>query len=262
MGPLALYKRFAGIAMRSQMQYKASFLLTTLAHGLTTAGSILAIWVLFSRFRGIDSWSFAEVALLYGIVHTSFGLAEGLGRGFDTFGVLVKAGEFDRFLLRPCSVLLQVASREVQLLRLGRVIQGLCVLIYGIVALNLYTDAFALTTLLCCLVGATALFFGLFIIQATLCFWSTESLELMNILTFGGVEAGQYPLSIYKRWLRDLLTFIVPIGCVAFLPVSAILGKGEVGWFALGTPLFGLLFLWISMRFWECGVRRYTSTGS
>lgn len=267
MQSVSLYKRLALISMRSQMQYKVSFLVTTLAHGLTTAGSILAVWMLFARFQSIGSWTFPEVALLYGIVHIGFGLAEGFGRGFDKFGNMVKAGDFDRLLLRPCSSLVQVAGSDVQLLRLGRVVQGFCVLIYAILALNLYAHPLALLEIAFCVVGAAALFFSLLIIQASICFWSTESLELMNILTFGGLEAGQYPLSIYQSWFRNLLTFIVPLACVAYIPVSALLNRENPEyllpfWLSWGAPFFGVLFLLLAMAFWSYGVKRYTSTGS
>ena len=38
-------------------------------------------------------------------------------------------------------------------------------------------------------------------LQATLAFWTVDSLEVAKTLTYGGVEAGQYPLDIYARWL-------------------------------------------------------------
>ena len=65
---------------------------------------------------------------------------------------------------------------------------------------------------------------GILILQATLAFWTIESLEIANTLTYGGVEAAQYPLDIYSRWFRDFLIFVVPIGCVGYFPIVRILG--------------------------------------
>ena len=53
----------------------------------------------------------------------------------------------------------------------------------------------------------------------------------------GGVAAGEYPLDIYARWFRQFLTFIVPIGCVSYYPVLAILHRPDP-W---GTPTWVLL---------------------
>ena len=49
----------------------------------------------------------------------------------------------------------------------------------------------------------------------------------MNLLTYGGVQAAQFPLGIYEKWFRNFLIFVVPIGCVAYFPVLAILGKPD-----------------------------------
>jgi len=52
-----------------------------------------------------------EVAVLYGMVTTGFALAEAFGRGFDVFASYVKSGDFDRFLLRPRRIALQVGGQ-------------------------------------------------------------------------------------------------------------------------------------------------------
>jgi ABC-2 type transport system permease protein len=115
-------------------------------------------------------------------------------------------------------------------------------------------------------IGGIALFFGLIVIQGALSFWTVESLEAMNVLTYGGVQAAQYPLSIYERWFRNFLIFVVPIGCVAYFPVLAILGKadplGAPYWFMLVSPVAGFAFLGVAFAAWRIGLRKYTSTGS
>ena len=63
------------------------------------------------------------------------------------------------------------------------------------------------------------------VIQGALSFWTTESLEVMNLLTYGGVQAAQFPLGIYEKWFQNFLIFVVPIACVAYFPVLSILGR-------------------------------------
>jgi ABC-2 type transport system permease protein len=116
------------------------------------------------------------------------------------------------------------------------------------------------------LVAGIALFFGILVLQATMSFWTIESLEVANILTYGGVQAAQYPLSIYEKWFRGVLTYVVPLACVAYFPVLVVLGKpdplGTPVWFGVVAPLAGFLFLAAAMAAWRVGVRHYTSTGS
>ena len=57
-------------------------------------------------------------------------------------------------------------------------------------------------------------------LQATLAFWTTETLEIVNTVSYGGVETAQYPLSIYRPWFRHFFTFVVPLGNGQLLPRS------------------------------------------
>src|SRR5207237_563619 len=113
------------------------------------------------------------------------------------------------------------------------------------------------------ILGTAAVFYGLFIAQATLTLWTTETLELMNITTYGGLEVGQYPMSIYKPVLRGFFTFIIPLACVAYYPIATTLNHEAIPlWIGSLAPLSGLIFLYLSIQLWKLGIRRYNSTGS
>jgi len=116
------------------------------------------------------------------------------------------------------------------------------------------------------ILGGVAMLGALLVLQGTLAFWTVESLEIANTLTYGGVEAAQYPLDIYVRWFRNFLTFVVPLGCVSYFPVAAVLGHadrtGLSSELARLTPALGFVFLGVALQVWRFGVRHYTSTGS
>ena len=103
-------------------------------------------------------------------------------------------------------------------------------------------------------------------IQGAISFWTVEGLEAMNVLTYGGVQAAQYPLNIYAAWFRRVLTFGVPLACVAYYPVLAILKRsdplGAPDWLLPIAPLAGFVFLAVSLLAWRAGVAHYASTGS
>ena len=263
---LRLYWRFLGISLRGQMQYRASFVMLSLGHFLATGIDFLAIWALFDRFGGLEGWSLEEAALFYGMIHIAFALAEGIGRGFDTFAGLVRSGDFDRVLLRPRSTALQIAGRECQLLRVGRLTQGLIVMVWGATALSVTWTVSRILLVTVAVLGGACLFIGLLILQATLAFWTIDSLEIVNTVTYGGVNAAQFPLTIYREWFRRLFTFVVPLACVTYFPALAILGRedplGSSRAFQYLAPLVGLAFLVMALQVWRFGVRHYHSTGS
>ena len=262
-----LYLRYIGISVRSQLQYRASTIMLAVGHVLLTGIEFVGLWALFHRFGSLRGWQLPEVALFYGMANVSFALAEGLLRGFDTFPGMVRGGDFDRLLLRPRSTAFQVAAREVQLMRIGRLSQGLVVLLWAAWALPLDWSAGRIALLLFTILGGLAFFAGLFVLTAVASFWTTDTLELINVLTYGSVQTAQYPLSIYRPWFRRLLTFIVPLAAVSYFPLLAVLGRpdeafGAPLWFQCLSPLVGVLFFAGALLTWRVGVRHYRSTGS
>jgi ABC-2 type transport system permease protein len=261
-----LYFRYVGASVRGQMQYRASFALFSVAQLIGIGVELLGVWALLDRFGAVRGWRLDELALLFGLVNISFALAESFGRGFDMFSTVVKSGDFDRLLLRPRSTALQVAARELQFLRVGRLAVGLALLLWATSALQVRWGAAKVALLAGAIAGGACVFYGLFILQATFCFWSVESLEIMNVLTYGGIETAQYPLSLYRGWFRRFFTFVVPLGFVSYIPVGALLERATVPalppalrWCA---PLAGVVFLLAALLVWRLGERRYRSTGS
>ncbi|MGK4000288.1 ABC transporter permease [Sorangium sp. So ce1024] len=263
---MKLYLRLAAASLRSQMQYRASFAMWSLGQ-LTTVGiEALGVWALFERFGAVRGWRFAEIALLFGLVNVSFALAESFGRGFESFSTAVKSGDFDRILLRPRSTAFQVATREFQFLRVGRLAVGLAMLAWAAGALEVEWTAAKAALLAGAIAGGACVFYGLLVLQATLCFWTVESLEIMNTVTYGGTEAAQYPLTLYRDWFRRFFTFVVPLAFVSYIPAGALLERATVPALPEGarwaSPLVGVAFLLVSLRVWRLGERRYQSTGA
>ncbi|MDP6665764.1 MAG: ABC-2 family transporter protein [Dehalococcoidia bacterium] len=261
-----VYGRFLEISIRGQMQYRLSFVMLSLAHLLTTAVEFLAVIVLFDRFGSLTDWELGEVAFMYGIVNIAFSVSDAATRGFDVFGTMVKAGDFDRLLTRPRSTVLQLAGQELTLRRVGRFLQGLVIMIWAANEMNLDWSALDVGLVVFAVLGGAALFAGLIVIQATISFWSTESLEVMNSLTYGGVFATSYPVAIYRSWFRDLFIYIVPLASVSYFPTLAITGRsdplGSSVLFQYLSPLIGFAFFAVTLQFWRFGVRHYRSTGS
>ena len=261
-----LYARYIGVSIRSQMQYRASFVMLSLGHFAVTAIEFLGILVLFERFSTIEGWSLPEVAFFYGLANVTFAIADAAARGFDTFGTMVKSGDFDRLLLRPRPTALQLAGQELTLKRVGRLSQGLFILLWASATLDFgwTPDKFLLA--MAAVAGGVSLFTGLVVLQATMAFWTTETLEIMNTVTYGGVQTSHYPLAIYKPWFRKFFTYVVPIACVSYFPALAIMGRpdplGSPIWFQYMAPLVGLGFLAVCLGVWRFGVLHYQSTGS
>jgi ABC-2 type transport system permease protein len=267
MNAVRLLGRYCTASIRAQMQYPANVLLLAFGGFAVTIIEVVAMWALFDRFGSVQGWRFGDAAMFFGIVSVSFTVADFLSRGFDVLGTnLIKTGDFDRILLRPRTATVQLIGYDFRLMRIGRFLQGVVVIGIATAALDFRWDVGSIALALWTIIGGVALFVGLMVLQGAVSFWTTESLEMMNLLTYGGVQAAQFPISIYERWFRSFLIFVVPIACVAYFPVLAILGLpdplGTPDWLLPLTPLAGFAFLGVSFIPWRAGVSKYTSTGS
>lgn len=258
---LILYRHYVSIVIRGMMQYKTSFFLTTLGQFLVSFNVFLGIYFMFQRFHQVKGYSYSEVLLCYAIVLMEFSLAEIWARGFDTFSGMVRRGEFDRVLVRPQGEILQVLGSKFELTRLGRLFQATVVFIYAVCTAEICWTPARIWTVVFMLVGGVAVFSGLFLIYAALCFFTLEGLEFMNVLTDGAREYGKYPLDIYGKRTLQLATVIVPYALIQYYPLQYILGRvNSPGYIFL--PLLAVLFLVPCYGLWRLGVRHYKSSGS
>ena len=263
--PLRLWTRLAGAQVRSQMQYRTSFAIQSAVMFGVVASELVPVWILARYFGSLDGWSFAELALLYGMVGTSWAFVETVLRGFENFSVYLLQGDLDRILLRPRSVILQVASRDFDARKLSRIAQALLVLVIACFYLELGPASLAWVAL--GVAGGMLSFAGIVMAGAAIQFWTLgQASELQNILTYGGTAAMTYPVSIYATWFRRVLTYGVPLAFVNYFPALAALGRTEAaGWPAFVpwlSPFVCALVLVFGLAAFGRGLRRYESTGS
>lgn len=260
---MKLYLKYFSIHMRSVMEYKTSFILTTIGQCLTTFFSFLSMYFLFIRFGSIKTYTFNEVLLCFSTISMSFSIAECFGRGFDSFSNMIANGEFDRIMVRPRNEILQVLGAKIEFTRVGRLLQAMVIFIYSIKTCGVKWNIDKSFTLVLMIAGGICLFFCLFMINASICFFTLEGLGFMNIFTDGGRELAQYPLDIYKDWVLKFFTFIVPLAFINYYPFLYIIGRtiGN-GVFYMLSPVFSFLFLVPSYLLWKFGVAHYKSIGS
>lgn len=262
---MRLYYRYVTILLKSQMQYRASFLLLTFGQFFVPFFTFAGMYFLFQQFGQIRGWSFPETALCFAVIHTAFAISVCFIRGFDMFSSHVVKGDFDRILLRPRSTVLQVLGSDFEFTRLSRLIQSSVVFVWAVWKLPITWTLAKAVVLFLMVASGVFIFAGIFILTAALCFWTIQGLEIVNIFTDGGREMAQYPINIYQKGLARFFTFIIPFGCANYLPLLYLVDRTSdtVSTVAcMLSPLWGMFFLLPCLLVWRHGVRHYLSTGS
>lgn len=258
---LKLYIHYVSMNIKCMMQYKTSFLLTAIGQFLVSFNVFLGVFFMFRRFNEVEGFSYSEVLLCFSVILLEFSVAEMFARGFDTFPSMVKEGGFDRVLVRPRNEILQVLGSKFELTRIGRMLQAVVIFVYGIMQSDVQWDIFKIITVFFMVIGGTAVFAGLFLIYAALCFFTLDGLEFMNVFTDGTREFGKYPVGIYGKKMLLFTTFFVPYALVQYYPLLYIIGH-RTGIMYVLLPLLACWFIVPALMLWSFGVRHYKSCGS
>jgi len=242
------------------MTYRGSFLLSCLGQLLVTVNTFLGVKFLMDRFGTIAGYTLPQLALCFAVILAATSLAECFARGLDAFASVLSEARFDRLLVRPRGLLFQLLCEKMKLSMVPRLLQAVLMLVWAISAGAVRWTAPKAAVLVLMILCGAALFFGLFLINAALCFFTLEGLEVMNIFTDGPREYGKYPFGIYGKGVLWILTLLVPLALVQHWPLQYLLDRGPV-WYGF-LPLVSLLFLIPCAAVWRLGVRHYRSTGS
>ncbi|HEX2850715.1 MAG TPA: ABC transporter permease [Acidimicrobiales bacterium] len=265
-GAASVYVHLVRARVRSDWQYRTSFVLFTLSVTLVTLLDFLAIAVIFSNIPRLAGWSLAEVAFLYGVAGVAFALGDTFVSQVEYVARHVKQGTFDRFLVRPVGPLLQICADEFAFRRAGKLVQSGAILVGAMVAVHgAWTPGRLLATAATVLTGSV-IFSEIWVITSSIAFWTVDTQEVANSFTYGGNYMSQYPLDVFGPWLRRLAIGVVPIAFVAYLPSLWILDKndsiGLPAWLSFAAPAVAALLLVPARLLWRTGIRRYRSTGS
>ncbi|MCP9973909.1 ABC transporter permease [Streptomyces somaliensis] len=261
------YGLIVAMWIRSTMAYRLSFAMTLLTNLVANFFDFVVILLMFGHVRGLGGFAFGEVAFLYGTTSTAFGLADLAVGQVGKVGRRVRDGTLDTFLVRPAPVLAQVAADRFALRRLGRLAQGLLVLVWSLAALEgvEWTPLKALMVPLTVVTGAV-IFGSLMTAGAAFQFWAQDAAEVANSFTYGGNTLLQYPPSIFAGELVRGVVYVVPLAFVNWVPALYVLGReapaGLPPWAAFASPAVAAVCAVLAGLAWRAGIRSYRSTGS
>lgn len=260
------YGLIAGMWIRASMAYRTSFVLTVIGNLLITAMDFVAILLMFSQVDSLGGWTLPEVALLYGLCGTAFGLADLLLGSVEGLGARIRDGSFDTLLVRPAPVLAQVGADRFPLRRLGRVAQSAAVLGWALFAVDVDWTA-AKVLLVPVTVASGAVIFGsVFVAGSAFQFVAQDAAEVQNAFTYGGGTLLQYPPTVFGTELLRGVTFVLPLAFVNWVPAAYVLGRPYPldlpEWAAFAPPVVAAGFCGLAGLAWRAGLRSYRSTGS
>jgi len=260
------YRHLIGAQVRSQTQYRASFVIDVVGSVLFGVIDIASVMVVFRVTPTLGGFTFPEVFLMTALAGCAFAIGDLAVGNVERLRQYVRSGLFDALLVRPLSSLVQLAAMDVATRRVGRVTFGVVMVVLAAAQAHVPPTATRLALLVVTPVAGGLIFGAVFVATATVAFWWIESGEIANGLTYGGLTFTQYPITIYGTLFRRLFAYTVGFAFVAYYPALALLDRAD----PLGAPaLLGYCSPAVAVAaviaaglMWRTGVRHYRSTGS
>jgi ABC-2 type transport system permease protein len=249
------------INIEQELAYRADVLVNILVNLMWLGWELLSLYIIFSNTQTLGGWGVGELIALLGVFRLINTLmAAIIWPNTEKFNTGMRDGTLDYTLLQPAPSLLLVSFSRITIWRLWDLVLAIVLLVVGLNMSESSVTPASLLTFALLLAGGLLIFYSLWIVMMAFTFWFIKFDNNVTILQ-ALLEAGRYPATIYPPWLRMIVTFVVPIALVTTAPLQAL--RGELTWWQvlLFVCVAGLA-LFIALRMWAAGVRRYSGASS
>jgi ABC-2 type transport system permease protein len=253
-------------SLRSEFQYRANAISSVIGGLLYQLTGFLVVWVIVDRFNTIGGWSLAEITFLYGMRLTSHGIFYlCFSQLFELDRVLI-TGEFDRFLVRPLSPLLQMFTRKLRVNCFGDLLGGVALLAAAGPHTPIDWTPLAVLFVVLATIGGGLVEGAVQVALSALTFRHLNLVMLRMTVNETFNQYGNYPQRVFPNALQAIFTFAVPVAFVAYFPATALFERTNeliaIPWAAWVTPLIGLALYLFALSVWHRASRGYQSAGT
>lgn len=221
----------------------------------------LSVRVYFFQTEEVAGWKYSELLVVMGLFFALNGFRQVLlTPNLSRISEYVRMGTLDYMLTKPVNSQFLVSLRHIGVHNWGDPLLGIGLVIYGL-SQSHYTPGLGQILLFGALLAAAmVLLYSISLILQTLTFWLVN-VERVDALVMGIMEAGRFPVSFYRGWVRAALTAIIPVAFMTTFPAEALLGR--LDWQLAVVALVGSVALFfLASAFWHYALRFYTGASS
>lgn len=257
---ISLYLSFLKASLKEMLIYRLDCIVGMISQIVTQLVEIIFIWIVFQNTDNLAGWNFLQILLLYGVTLISIGISDFCFDAlYDIGPKYIRNGEFDKILLRPVHPLISIIGSSKEFTALGYFGLGLFFTITMLIKLAIpITIILVLKIIFFSIVGATIIG-AINTIFSIASFWTYRSNEVIwsfyRVYTFA-----QYPLDIYNKFIKLLITAILPFAFVAYYPTMNYLGMDSKMIYI--TPIIMIILWLLAIKVWNLALNKYRSTGT
>jgi ABC-2 type transport system permease protein len=247
--------------IKSQMQYRADFFISSVGMFFSSLATLSIFWVLFNSIPDLAGWSLMEMVFIYAFYMIAISPMQILFDNIWWIRHKIQSGEFIKYYFRPLNMLFYYMSERFDLKGLTQLAAGIVLLAYSSIQLGLEWPPLKLVILLAAVFSSSLVLVSIAVMAGSSAFWLVNSYPVLA-LAWKLREFAPYPINIFEGIFRFAFTFILPIGFIAFYPAQFFLRPEEISPLFYLTPVFGIGLFALTYWVWTRGVNSWSGTGS
>jgi ABC-2 type transport system permease protein len=259
---LKLLKAFSIFSIQDQMAYPINFWLAIAMKFLRVGIVLIFFQAIYLKVNNISGWSFGDTVFIF----ATFSLVDFIAnvtfaRNFGLwFSRMVQNGKFDYQIIKPANLQFCTAFIVIDFMDMASIVPIGALYWYALSQMSVSVALSNAVIYLILLANAVIFIYALMLALAAINFWTIQSYGLWKFAQ-GIIWMSRYPSDIYSGAWKIAFNFILPIAFVATWPAKAFLGI--LSWqntvYAL---VFTIIFFWLANRFWNYGLKYYSSASS
>lgn len=258
---IKLYFSFLGASIKKMMEYRIDFLVGLVSQFAFQIVELIFMWIIFQNTDNIASFTFEHVLLMYGVMMLSISILDFLFDSTYSLGrVYIRKGKFDTMLLRPVHPLISLLGESSSATSIGYFVIAFGLIVTMIIKLKISLTVLLVLKILFFGVIGALIMGGIQTIFSVSGFFTYKSNEVVWSV-FEIHKFAQYPIEIYNKFIRILITCVFPFAFASYYPTLNYLGMENGNLIYLS--LFVLVAVWcVAVIVWNMCLKMYRSTGN
>ena len=258
-----LYKVFVKQFIKTLLQSRSDFLMGLIGFFMTQITGIAFLYLVFSQIPNLDGWTFNELIFIYGFAQIPRGIDHLLT---DNIWILawnlVVSGRFDSYKLRPMNLYLQVIFEQLQPDALGELLVGSILVVKSCMKGIVIIDATHICLFIVSMIAGSIIYTGVKLLFASFAFWMKISGPVL-FTAYSLSDFAKYPVNIYQKGIKFIITWIIPFAYVAYIPATYFLKANLNPLTTIGVEcVIAVVLFAVAYAVFNKGTKVYESAGN
>ena len=252
---------FFKIGLLNEFAYRANLYLQLIQSCAAGAMAFVGLIVVFGHTDTIGGWGPDEVLAVLGVyLIMGAAISGAIAPSMQKLMEDVRLGTLDYTLTKPEESQFLVSVGKFRVWKLVDAMIGVVVLGVALGRRGETLGAAEAALFGAMMVAGGTIIYSFFLTMGAVSFWFLR-IENILLIFHNMYQAARWPIGVYPRWLRIILTFVLPVAIAVTVPAEALLSRLTIERIAV-VVLVALFSLTVSRVIWLRGVRHYSGASA